>query len=88
MTALYFYTDFNSASFTLTVLANVEELGIPANLISTIDDELNENEEGFYLVAKVLGEAASQTCFHATEHEKCFGSTGATLIKLRDNDGT
>ena len=53
-----------------------------------MDDDVNEREEVFVLVAMTLYQAASVTCFQLDESSPCnsSGHIGATLLRIRDND--
>ena len=54
-----------------------------------IDDDVNEIEQSFALVA-VLGDDVPDNfaCFQRQVGDtECFGRTGATEIKIVDNDG-
>ena len=82
--------DFTNASFTVQVPAS-EASGtfvIPKNF-GIIDDDINEIEQSFALVAE-LGEDVPDrfVCFQTKEGSRdCLGRRGATEIRIVDNDG-
>ena len=80
--------DFNTTSITITVPAGThEEVEIPNRFF--FDDEINEIDQSFALVG-VLGDDVPDrfACFQRqTGDPLCFGRTGATTIKIEDNDG-
>ena len=79
--------DFNTQSITITIPAGTEEYEISNRFF--FDDEINEIDQSFALVG-VLGDDVSDrfACFQRrTGDPLCFGRTGATTIKIEDNDG-
>ena len=54
-----------------------------------MDDNINEREEVFVLVARILDQAADVACFQLDEYSPCRheGHIGGTRLKIRDNDG-
>ena len=54
-----------------------------------MDDNVNEREEVFVLVARILGQAADVACFRLDENSPCKseGHIGGTRLRIRDNDG-
>ena len=54
--------------------------------ISILEDDINEAEEAFILVVKVVGVAESTACFQRQSGGKCMGNTGGIIIRIRDND--
>ena len=79
--------DFSNVSFTIEVLAETTSLRITN--ITIIDDNINEREEVFVLVAVVLGQAAEVACFQLDENSPCKedGQIGGTQLRIRDDDG-
>ena len=79
--------DFNNASFTIEVPAGTTSIQIPN--ITIVDDNVNEKEEVFVLVARILGQAADVACFRLDENSPCKseGHIGGTQLRIRDNDG-
>ena len=57
--------------------------------ITVMEDNINEKEEVFVLVAKILGQAANTACFQLDENSDCKrnGSIGGARLRIRDNDG-
>ena len=63
---------------------------IPANVTTITDDEIDEFQQSFILVAEIGGEVPeSFVCFQrqASGDTGCRGRAGATEIKILDNDG-
>ena len=63
---------------------------IPAGATAIIDDEIDEFEQSFILVAEIGGDVPeSFVCFQrqAVGDTGCRGRAGATEIKIVDNDG-
>jgi len=54
-----------------------------------VDDNINEREEVFVLVARILGQAADVACFQLDENSPCKseGHIGGTRLRIRDDDG-
>ena len=54
-----------------------------------MDDDINEREEVFVLVAMILDQAAGVACFQLEENSICNseGQIGGTQLRIRDNDG-
>ena len=79
--------DFNNASFIVEVPAGYTSIQI--SNITIVDDDVNEREEVFVLVARILGQAANVACFQWDEHSPCKseGHIGGTRLRIRDNDG-
>ena len=79
--------DFRAASITITIPAGTTEFDI-SNRFS-FDDNINEMDQSFALVG-VLGDDVPErfACFQRrTGDPLCFGRTGATTIRIEDNDG-
>ena len=80
--------DFNTTSITIAVPAGTkEEFEIPIRFF--FDDEINEIDQSFAVVG-VLGDDVPKDfgCFKIQPSDlDCFGRTGATTIKIEDNDG-
>ena len=63
---------------------------IPASVTTIVDDEIDEFEQSFILVAEIGGDVPEIfVCFQrqAVGDTGCFGRSGATEIKIVDNDG-
>ena len=91
--------DFTSAPFTITIPATEDrppgpifediQQSDPVPRFMVIDDDVNELEQSFALVA-VLGDDVpdSFTCFQRQVGLcLCFGRTGATEIRIKDTFG-
>ena len=86
--------DFTEESLTVRVPAatndGVQEFELP-NLFSVIDDDIDEVEQSFAIVAE-LGPDVTEvpfnfSCFQFQVAEtECFGRRGATEIRITDND--
>ena len=74
-------------SFTIEVPAETTSLRITN--ITIVDDNINEREEIFVLVAVILDEAAELACFQLDENSPCKedGQIGGTRLRIRDDDG-
>ena len=57
--------------------------------VTIVDDNINEIEEVFVLVARILGQAADVACFQLDENSPCKseGHIGGTQLRIRDDDG-
>ena len=94
--------DFTNNSITVTVPAaitpGIQSYTIPI-FFSVIDDDINEVEQSFALVAEI-GPDVTNTCYvdgvGVTECScfqspnsamDCYGRRGATEIRITDNDG-
>ena len=80
--------DFLNTNLSVTIPNNTVEFFLPM-FLSIVDDEVNEAEEGFALVA-VIGDDVPENiaCFemHFSSFE-CTGRNGAAGIWISDNDG-
>ena len=54
----------------------------------TIDDDVDEIEQSFALIVEIGDDVPDRfTCFQIYVHDTdCFGRTGATEIRIKDND--
>ena len=80
--------DFNTTSVKITIPAGTEEEFEISNRFF-FDDNINEIDQSFALVG-VLGDDVPDrfACFQRrTGDDLCFGRTGATTIKIEENDG-
>ena len=78
-------------TFNFTVEGDSTKLGVfRIELVNiTYDDEIDEIEQSFTLVAEIGDDVPdSFACFqrHVGDTD-CFGRTGATEIRIMDNDG-
>ena len=78
--------DFHNESFTIEVPAETTIVRITN--ITVVNDNVNEREEVFALVARILGQAADVACFQLNENNPCNseGHIGGTQLIIRDND--
>ena len=70
------------------VTAGTQTYTIPITLLLSVvvDDDINEVEQSFALVAEIEADP-SVSCFQAQiGATECFGQRGATEIVIRDND--
>ena len=54
--------------------------------VSILDDDINEAEEVFIVIIRLLGVAESMACFQQQVGGECMGNTGGIIIQIRDND--
>ena len=84
---LYKGADFKNTSITITIPAGTIEFAITNTFL--YDDAVNEVDQSFALVG-VLGDDVPDrfACFQRRKDDPlCFERTGATTIKIEDNDG-
>ena len=62
---------------------------IPSNVFSVIDDDINEIEQSFAVIAEIGTDVSDDiVCFQTQVEDKiCYGRFGATEIRIVDNDG-
>ena len=62
---------------------------IPSNVFSVIDDDINEIEQSFAVIAEIGTDVSDDiACFQTqAEDTNCYGQFGATEIRIVDNDG-
>ena len=79
--------DFNNVSFVINVPEETSSIRITN--ITIVDDNINEREEVFVLVARILGQAAGVACFQLDENSPCKseGHIGGTRLRIHDDDG-
>ena len=80
--------DFNNKSITITIPAGTKKEFEITNTFFK-DDNINEIDQSFALVG-VLGDDIPDrfACFQRQkDNPACFGRTGATIVKIEDNDG-
>ena len=83
--------DFYDETFTFKVDGESTEMGLFLIRLEnvTIDDDIDESEQSFVLVAE-LGDDVPENfvCFQRQMSDtQCFGRTGSTEIRIMDNDG-
>ena len=73
----------------IRVPAHNTTISINGSAIKIVDDDINETEKVFVLVAKILDQAADVACFQLEGSSLCKnnGSIGGTRIRIYDNDG-
>ena len=76
--------DFNSTSIMMEVPAMTETITLSS--VPIVDDDINEAEEVFIVVIKLLGVAQSTACFQQQSGGECMGNTGGIIIRIRDDD--
>ena len=80
-------TDFNDTSTEVTISADSVQFDI-RSLVTIIDDNVDEDEQSFAVVAEILDVPEIISCFQKQAGmTECFGNRGATEIKIVDNDG-
>ena len=93
-------TDFTNNSITVTVPAATtpgpQSYTLP-KFFSVIDDDIDEVEQSFALVAEIgsdvtntcyfNGAVTECSCFQYPNSEGCHGRRGVTEIRIIDNDG-
>ena len=90
--------DFSATSFNITIPATEDrppgpifediQQNDPLPKFRVIDDDVNEIDQSFALVAQLGDVPESFACFQRPgDGTDCFGRTGATVIKIMDNDG-
>ena len=79
--------DFTDTPLVINVGANKNEVEVPY-FFTVIDDEIDEFEQSFALVAEIGQEVPDNiSCFQVPGTVECFGRFGATEIIINDNDG-
>ena len=68
----------------LDIPANTETIAL--SYVSILDDNVNEAEEVFIVIIRLLGVAESTACFQQQRGGRCMGNTGGIIIRIRDND--
>lgn len=53
--------------------------------VPIIDDDVNENEQVFVLVTKILGDAGNSACFQIVTGDLC-STIGSAVLRIRDDD--
>ena len=76
--------DFVAFSYMLEIPANTRIITL--RNVSILDDDINEAEEVFIVIIRLLGIAKSTACFQQQSGGECMGNTGAIIIRIRDDD--
>ena len=80
-------TDFNDTSTEVIIPADSVEFDI-RSLVTIIDDNIDEDEQSFAVVAEILDVPKNISSFQIqAEITECSGNRGATKIRIVDNDG-
>ena len=80
-------TDFSDTSTEVNISADSVEFDIQS-LVTIIDDNIDEDEQSFAVVAEILDVPENISCFQKQAGiTECFGNRGATKIRIVDNDG-
>ena len=84
--------DFTDNPSVVTIPASPDRSGvfeIPANITTIEDDEINEFDQSFILLAEIGDDVPERfVCFQGQAVDiGCMGRAGATEIKIVDNDG-
>ena len=80
-------TDFSDTSAEVTISADSVKFDI-RSLVTVIDDNTDEDEQSFAVVAEILDVPETISCFQIQAGNiECLGNRGATEIRIVDNDG-
>ena len=78
--------DFSDECITIIIPAG-RRLHEVSTFFNISDDDIDEDEESFAIVAEILDVPDNTSCFQIGEGEtKCFGTRGATEVRITDND--
>ena len=79
--------DFSVTTFTIEVPVNSHKVDIPP-FYNITDDDINEREQSFVLVAEIVPYSATNvSCFWTQVAKKeCLGMISITEIRIVDND--
>ena len=77
-------SDFATSSYNLEIPPRTNRITL--RNVSILEDDINEAEEIFILVVKILGIAESTACFQRQRGGECMGNTGGVIIRIHDND--
>ena len=70
----------------VTIPADSASFEIP-KFFTIIDDNLDESEQSFAIIAEILDVPVDITCFQTSPGTiPCYGTQGATEIRITDND--
>ena len=87
---MYTYADFTHSTIIVEIPAYVDGVfELPNDLFSVIDDNINEIEQIFAVVAEVGADVPDGISFFQTKilgEIICHGRSGATQIIIEDND--
>ena len=78
--------DFSDDPITVTITAASTTFVIPT-FFTVNDDDIDEDEQSFAVVAEILGVPESISCFQTAPGTiPCYGRRGATEIRIVDNN--
>ena len=77
-------SDFVASSYNLEIQPTTKRITL--RNISILEDDINEAEEAFIVVVKLVDVAESTACFQRQRGGECMGNTGGIIIRIRDND--
>ena len=80
------YPDFRNGTINVTIPAHRTSFEIPT-FFTIIDDIIDEDDQSFAIVAEILDVSENNTCFQTAPGTiPCYGTQGATEIRITDND--
>ena len=78
--------DFSDNCTNITIDAGRRTFPVPT-FFTISDDDIDEDEQSFVIVADILDVPEDISCFQTHEGGTiCFGTRGATEIRITDND--
>ena len=78
--------DFSAGIITVTIPADSRTFAV-STFFTINDDNLDEDEQSFAIVAEILDVSEDISCFQTAPGTiPCFGTRGATEIRITDND--
>ena len=79
--------DFSDSTIDVIIPSNYTTFEV-STFFTINDDNIDEDEQSFALVADVLDISENTSCFQTAPGTiPCFGTQGATEIRITDNDG-
>ena len=80
------YPDFSDSTINVIIPANSTTFQV-STFFTIYDDNIDEDEQSFALVADILDISENISCFQTAPGTiPCFGTRGATEIRITDND--
>ena len=80
------YPDFTDAFIDVTIPADSTTFQV-STFFTINDDNLDEDEQSFAIVAEILAISENISCFQTAPGTiPCYGRRGATEIRIADND--
>ena len=78
--------DFSDSSIDVIIPAASRTFEVP-RFFTINDDNIDEDEQSFAIVAEILDVSEDISCFQTAPGTiPCFGTRGATEIRITDND--